>query len=314
MSELVTGDAVVLGLRPARVPSRALAVAIDLLVLWTVYLLLSVFLTTAVLGLDGAAVAAVSGALVIVVLMGGPVAVETLTRGRSLGKLVCGLRVVRVDGGPIRFRHALVRGLLGFFEIQLTLGTVACIASLVSARGRRLGDVFAGTLVVSERVPAPKSGPVPAPPPWLAGYFGGLDLSRVPDSLWLAVRQYLTRAGQLDPRVGASLAERLAGDVVAATGTPPPEGVSPVGYLSGVLSERQRREARRLWGDGTGPAAGSAVRAASAAAAAPGDTVARQPATAAGWHGSGRQAPEDTGPKPTSPERSAGGGGFVPPA
>ncbi|MCZ7431513.1 RDD family protein [Streptomyces sp. WMMC1477] len=309
MSELVTGDAVVLGLRPARVPSRALAVAIDLLALWTVYLLLSVFLTTAVLGLDGAAVAAVSVGLVIVVLMGGPVAVETLSHGRSLGKLVCGLRVVRVDGGPVRFRHALVRGLLGFFEIQLTLGTVACVASLVSARGRRLGDVFAGTLVVSERVPAPRSAPVPAPPPWLAGYFGGLELSRVPDSLWLAVRQYLTRAGQLDPRVGASLAERLAGDVVAATGTPAPEGVSPVGYLAGVLSERQRREARRLWGEGPGPA----VRAASAPAVPPGAAGARRPAAVPGWHGSVRRAPDGTSPPPTGPERPAGGG-FVPPA
>ena len=95
----------------------------------------------------------------LLVLVGGPIAVETLSHGRSLGKLACGLRVVRDDGGPIRFRHALVRGAIGVVEILMTFGVVACVASLVSARGRRLGDVFAGTLVVRERVPAP-GGPV----------------------------------------------------------------------------------------------------------------------------------------------------------
>jgi uncharacterized RDD family membrane protein YckC len=247
VSEFVTGDAVVLGLRPARLPSRALAVFIDLVVLWTVYLALSLALLTAMAGLDEAAVAAVAVALLVLVLMGGPIAVETLTHGRSLGKLACGLRVVREDGGPIRFRHALVRGLIGFAEIQLTVGTVACTASLVSARGRRLGDVFAGTLVIRERLPVGHALSVPPPPPGPAGYFQGLDLSAVPDGLWLAVRQYLTRMSQLDPQVSSSMAERLGADVAARTGAPPPEGVSAAGYLSGVMAERQARDARRAF-------------------------------------------------------------------
>ena len=134
----------------------------------------------------GGAVAAIAVATFLLVLVGGPIAVETLSHGRSLGKLACGLRVVRDDGGPIRFRHALVRGAMGVVEILMTFGVVACIASLVSARGRRLGDVFAGTLVVRERVPAGRRRFVPPPPPWLAGRFAGLDLSAVPDGLWLA--------------------------------------------------------------------------------------------------------------------------------
>ncbi|WP_093800587.1 RDD family protein [Streptomyces sp. Wb2n-11] len=246
MSELVTGDAVVLGLRPARLPSRALALAIDMAVVWTVYLSVSVGLAIATASLDEAAGMAISVASFLLVLVGAPIAVETLTHGRSLGKTACGLRVVRDDGGPIRFRHALVRGAVGVVEILMTFGVVACIASLVSERGRRIGDVFAGTLVVRERVSAGRVGVVPPPPPWLAGRFAGLDLSGVPDGLWLAVRQYLTRMGQLDPQVGSSMAERLAGDLAARTGAPAPRDVPPAAYLAAVMNERQAREARRV--------------------------------------------------------------------
>ncbi|MCZ7459926.1 RDD family protein [Streptomyces sp. WMMC940] len=245
MSGVVTGDAVVLGLRPARLPSRALALVIDLALVVAAYLLISVGLAVATASLDEAAGTAVSIASFVLVLVGAPIAVETLSHGRSLGKLACGLRVVRDDGGPIRFRHALVRGAIGVVEILMTFGAVACIASLVSARGRRVGDVFAGTLVVRERVPAARSVYVPAPPPWLLGRFTELDLSGVPDDLWLAVRQYLTRMNHLDAEVGRSLAERLAVDLAACTGTPVPAGVPAGAFLAAVVNERQTRDTRR---------------------------------------------------------------------
>jgi uncharacterized RDD family membrane protein YckC len=251
VSELVTGEAVALELRPARLPSRALAVLLDLAVAVAAYVVGTIALVASTSSLDTAAQTALSLAVFVLVLVGGPIAVETLSHGRSLGKMACGLRVVRDDGGPIRFRHALVRGLIGVVEILLTLGVVACIASLVSARGRRVGDVFAGTLVVRERVPVAPAGFLPPPPPWLAGRFSELDLSAVPDGLWLAVRQYLARMGQLDPQVGWTMAERLASDVAARTGAPAPQGVPPAAYLAAVLQERQAREARRAFGGGT---------------------------------------------------------------
>ncbi|MFH8239198.1 RDD family protein [Streptomyces sp. NPDC018321] len=254
MSELVTGEAVALELRPARLPSRALAVLLDLAVAVAVYVAVTIVLVASTASLDMAAQTALSIAAFVLVLVGGPIAVETLSHGRSLGKMACGLRVVRDDGGPIRFRHSLVRGLIGVIEILMTFGVVACIASLVSARGRRLGDVFAGTLVVRERVPVPATGFMPPPPPWLAGRFSELDLSAVPDDLWLAVRQYLTRMGQLDPRVGWAMAERLAADVAARTGAPAPREVPPAAYLAAMMHERQAREARRAFGGA--PAAG----------------------------------------------------------
>ncbi|MFI5855128.1 RDD family protein [Streptomyces parvulus] len=306
MSELVTGEAVALELRPARLPSRALAVLLDLAVAVAVYVAVTIALVASTASLDMAAQTALSIAAFVLVLVGAPIAVETLSHGRSLGKMACGLRVVRDDGGPIRFRHALVRGLIGVIEILMTFGVVACVASLVSARGRRLGDVFAGTLVVRERVPVSSGGFMPPPPPWLAGRFAGLDLSAVPDELWLAVRQYLSRMGQLDARVGWAMAERLAGDVAARTGVPVPYEVPPPAYLAAVLQERQAREARRAFGGAGGgepfPAAPSPVGPAPAAPPAAAPRSAATPAT-----------PPPATP-PAAPADRRPGTGFVPPA
>ncbi|MFJ3439298.1 RDD family protein [Streptomyces cyaneofuscatus] len=325
MSELVTGDAVVLELRPARLPSRALAAAIDLAVVFCVFILVSVVVGIASVTLDEAAVAAIGVALFLLVLIGGPIAVETLSHGRSLGKLACGLRVVRDDGGPIRFRHALVRGAMGAVEILMTFGVVASIASLVSARGRRLGDVFAGTLVIRERVTAKRSVAVPPPPPWLAGRFSQLDLSAVPDELWLAIRQYLTRMRQLDPGVGRSMAARLADEVVARTGIAPPQGIPAAAFLAAVVHERQARDARRVFSGRRGSSSAAPVPLGGAAESAGGlagfvgfaapaaPAVPAVPGGAAGYGGSG--ASDGGAGSGGEEQRGAGGSsaGFAPP-
>src|SRR6185437_15410797 len=109
--------------------------------------------------------------------------------------------------GPVRFRQALTRGLLAVFEIYLTFGSIALIASLANPRGKRVGDILAGTYVIRERTGA---GSVP---PVLAGWARGADLGRIPDRLAMAVRQFLGRAPALHPssrqRLGITLAEQI---------------------------------------------------------------------------------------------------------
>ena len=245
MSDLVVGEAVVLELRVAKLASRALALALDL----GVQLILLTAGSFLVLGVALQVDDALGAALVLVfylsVVLGYPVAFETLTRGRSLGKMALGLRVVREDGGPIRFRHALVRGLLGVVEFWITFGVVALITSLASAKGKRVGDFLAGTVVVRERMPG-QASPIAAMPPQLAGWAGALDLSRVPDDLALASRQFLARYRDLAPEVRESMGSRLAGAMAAVTTPPPPPGVPAWAFLSAVLAERRRRELTRM--------------------------------------------------------------------
>ncbi len=84
-----------------------------------------------------------------------PLLVEVLTRGRSLGKLILGLRIVRDDGGAVRLRHSFVRALLWQFEVIGTGGGIAALSGLVSPQTKRLGDYMAGTIAVSERATPP---------------------------------------------------------------------------------------------------------------------------------------------------------------
>ncbi|MCX4748701.1 RDD family protein [Kitasatospora sp. NBC_01287] len=301
MSDLVTGEAVVLGLRAAKLPSRALAVLLDLVVQFAAFFLVSLLLLTLLTDLDGAAAAALVICLMVFFLVAVPVLVETLSRGQSLGKAALGLRVVRVDGGPAGFRHALVRALVGVFEIILLTGVPAAITSLVSSDGRRLGDLFAGTLVVRERVPETAAPGLPvAPPPQVLHALGPdlvrLDLSAVPTGLWLAIRQLLGRSGQLDDQVAFGMAQRLAGDVAARTGWPVPAGLHPALYLGAVLTERQRREWQRTSGQ-------------SAVPAGPQPLAAPQPPTGAWPPPAAFSAP--AGPVAPPPPPASGGGGFT---
>ncbi len=243
--DVITGEAVALDLPPASFATRALAIAVDLMVMVAVLLAMAWLLTTLLGGIDeaaGAAIALVVGVSVLVFL---PASWETLTRGRSPGKLAAGLRVVRDDGGPIRWRQALMRALLGVFEIVILAGSAALICSLWNPRGKRLGDLLAGTYVVRDRAPAAPPA-LPVPPPALAAWAAGADVGRLPDELALAARRFLGRAGAMHPESRARTATDLATRVSAHVAPTPPGPTAPEAFLAAVLTERGRRTAARL--------------------------------------------------------------------
>ena len=246
MTDLVTGEAVPLEMRLAKFPSRALAITIDFIVLFVVALVFVMIVGAVSPELDQALGAALTLTFGVALLVGVPVGVETLTRGRSLGKLALGLRVVRDDGGPIRFRHALTRGLAGFFvDFYTTLGVGAVVSSLLSERGKRIGDLLAGTVVIRERAPS-YGGPLPAVPSQLAAWATGLELSRLPDDLALNARTFLTRSYEMAPEVRERMAASLATEIAHVVAPPSPPGTPAWAYLAAVLGERGRRHAQQL--------------------------------------------------------------------
>ncbi|WP_307803782.1 RDD family protein [Micromonospora echinofusca] len=284
-ARFVTGDAVHLQLRTAQLGSRMLARLIDLVAQVAIFVTLSTATPIVILLLSQTGLVTPSEDLfrattilmVVVTVVGYPVALETLTRGRTVGKLALGLRVVRDDGGPIRFRQALTRGLVGaaiewpgLIAPPLTwLGSVWAMA--VSRQGRRLGDHAAGTLVIHERSPQ-RWGRMPLMPPGLAAWAGTLDLAGLDDDLALAVRHFLVRVPELREPARGLLTQRLMAEVAAVVRPAPPPGVPPWAYLAAVHAERHRRARHRLaavrhrsaavWPTPGGPAGVPAQRAA----------------------------------------------------
>ena len=216
------------------------------LVVTLVLLVVAVFvMLAAVLQSDEAlATVAVIGSLVTVFVVF-PTALETLTRGKSVGKLAVGLRTVRDDAGPITFQHALVRSLVGVVEVYGLGGGPAFFSAMLSPRGKRLGDHAAGTYVVRERVRLQLPPPAPMPPE-LAGWARSADVTSLPTGLALAVRQYLARLPGLDPASRARVGESLAQEVGHHVAPAPPAGTPPEAYLAAVVATRRERDTARL--------------------------------------------------------------------
>lgn len=246
---LVTGEAVALELPAASIGLRVLSGLIDLVV--AAVLLVIGFVLTAVVATDKALAGVGSILTLVVVLIVVPTTLETLTRGKSLGKLVMGLRTSRSDGGPIVFQHAFVRALLGVVEIVALSGVPALISALASPRGQRLGDHVAGTYVVRDRFSLLLTPPVamPAYPPGLAAWAGTADIAPMPHRVAVSVRQLLARSGDLSPDARSSIAIRLADEVGALVSPPPPPGTSPEALLAAVQVERRSRDETRLRGE-----------------------------------------------------------------
>jgi uncharacterized RDD family membrane protein YckC len=248
VTDVVTGEAVVLDIPCARFPSRLVALILDMTVQLMLFTGIVLIAGAAGARLNAAAAAAVGVTAIVLVIVGYPATFETVTRGKSLGKMALGLRVVSDDGGPERFRQALVRALAAVIEIWLFTGAPALICSLLSARGKRLGDLFAGTFVIQERLPRRTSFPaefavVPAP---LAGWAEQLELSGLQDQTAAAAGSYLRRFYELTPAARDEFGVRLATAVAAQVTPPPPAGTPPVALLCAVLAVRREREHARL--------------------------------------------------------------------
>src|SRR5262249_28225926 len=110
---LFSGDAVELDIRIARLGSRALgrlgALVAQIVLSMAMEIIVALIIEAAGPVADGALSTALAIVAVVIVWIGYPIVFESLSGGRTLGKLVMGLRVIRDDGGPIRFRHALTR-------------------------------------------------------------------------------------------------------------------------------------------------------------------------------------------------------------
>jgi len=76
---------------------------------------------------------------------------ETLMNGQTPGKYFSKIRVTKLDGSKPTFGSYLIRWMLRLIDISLASGSVALLTILLNGKGQRLGDLAAGTTVISEK-------------------------------------------------------------------------------------------------------------------------------------------------------------------
>lgn len=208
-----TPEGVALELTLAGLGSRGLAGGIDLVLKG---LLAGLILVGLLAGL-GTTMALVIVPAVALTMLLYDVVFETCRGGRTPGKGICGLRVVRSSGRPVDLTASVIRNVLRLVDgIALSyLPTIVSIA--VTARNQRPGDLAADTIVIRDRravdaeaarfaAPVPASaGPVQAPrgARW--------DVSAVPAEDLATVRSFLERRNDLAREARARLAAQLDG-------------------------------------------------------------------------------------------------------
>lgn len=243
---IVTPEAVVLEFEPARLGTRSLQMGLDFLIQMATLFVVVMAVGLALSSFDSLSAAAVIIMTVaaFVVILGYPALMETVAGGRTVGMMAAGLRVVTVEGAPIRFRHAAIRSFLMLIDFWLCTGIIGAITMLCNRNSQRLGDLAAGTFVLRERTSARTDSPVAfLPPAGWEPYAASLDTGRMTEAQYGLVRAFLLRVHDLSPDARTDVAHRLADPLARAMNHTPPPHVSPESFLLCVAAAYQRLHA-----------------------------------------------------------------------
>jgi uncharacterized RDD family membrane protein YckC len=204
--EIVTPENIAFRYRVAGPFRRFPAFLLDLLIRWSLLILIAIGLSLAGVVLGAAAPAAILIAYFVIEWFYGGL-LETLMNGQTPGKWAMGLRVLSVDGQPITPMQAVLRNILRFVDMMPLLSWqivapsvpmyaiptfgLCLVTAAFSRRFQRAGDIVCGTMVVIEERR------------WLTG------VSKIEDPRAAQLAGYIP----LDFRVNRSMARALAADV-----------------------------------------------------------------------------------------------------
>ena len=203
-----TPEGVQLALPLAGIGTRFMALAIDLLIGFTVLTL--AVLAAGALG-DELAASIVAACGLLAVYVGYHVVMEVFGGGRTIGKRAAGLQVVSDGGAQVGLRASLIRNVLRLIEGLLLMYVPAMISVLSTRNNQRLGDLAAGTLVIRDVKPA--SVVAPSTPFVAAERYASWDVTGIGEEDAHAVRAFLERRADLRPGARRALAAQLASEL-----------------------------------------------------------------------------------------------------
>lgn len=240
--EIETPEHVVIDYEIAGLGSRALAAFADTLIvvaLMGALLYLASFAAPRV----GAAILPLTGLGLFAVLWGYFALFEGFRDGQTPGKRWMGIRVIRDTGHPVTLREAAARNLLRIADFLPPPYLLGALLVAFHPRGKRLGDLVAGTVVVRDQ---PHESPLPdlALPP--ADAVTGAP--RLTDEEFRVVREFGERGAQLPDDVRLRLAQQLASRIADRL---PAHGADPVAFLLDAWRDESSRRRGRFGGRGS---------------------------------------------------------------
>ncbi|EAZ80416.2 putative RDD family protein [Algoriphagus machipongonensis] len=131
---------------PATVGTRILAQVIDFFIIG-VYLILVSITAFFILKIENGSIAVTT--LLILPFLLYHLLFEIFMNGQSIGKYTMEIRVVQLDGTRATIGSYLLRWILRPVDITLSSGGIALLTILLGGKGQRLGDLAAGTTVIS---------------------------------------------------------------------------------------------------------------------------------------------------------------------
>lgn len=207
MSErFITPEAVVLRHEHAGLGSRFVTLFLDGLIQMIVFIALVLAAGAVDLGIAPGIAPAVAIAAVVFLHLAYFVVFEVLWDGRTPGKRVMKLRVVRIDGQPLGWTGSLVRNVLRLVD-SLFFYAVGAVVMILSSDDQRLGDLAAGTIVIHEPSRAVLD---PAPEAVAAGWIDRIDVGGVSEREYALARSFLQRRDALAPDARLRIADEIA--------------------------------------------------------------------------------------------------------
>jgi uncharacterized RDD family membrane protein YckC len=199
-----TPDGIELTLALAGAGSRFIAAVID----FAVQVVLILLAALAAFGLLGGGVGTALFAMALfAALYLYDILFEVLAAGRTPGKRVTHLRVVRTEGAPVDLPASAIRNLLRLIDLLPAAYLIGLMSILLTEHNQRLGDLAAGTLVIREGSARRASAePADAAP---ASAAAGWDVSAITAQELAALRRFLARREDLDRSARIELAHQL---------------------------------------------------------------------------------------------------------
>jgi uncharacterized RDD family membrane protein YckC len=235
-----TPEQVPLELPLAGIGSRFLAVAVDTVLQAALYLtgfLAIMFVSRVVAGLPGllALIAFAGPALFLLfafcIYWGYFAFFETVWSGRTPGKRVANIRVIKESGHPINVYEAIGRNVLRAIDFLPFMYGVGVVVMMLNRHSRRVGDFVAGTVVVYD-TPTDQLAPS-----WGSGTAGGgpsVPMTNITAEELQLIEAYLQRRADLDAWVRHQMGEKIVRRVIEKTGVKPEANQSVDEFLERI--------------------------------------------------------------------------------